>query len=93
MLTKQSFVQDAPRCLTAVVTFQVSTTDQIVAECADACNSDDEVEEEGEQLPETTFTPAVATQDSLRKHVRSSDNPESHTALQILEKHFVLYQT
>ncbi|XP_037509385.1 tigger transposable element-derived protein 6-like [Rhipicephalus sanguineus] len=77
----------------AVVTSAMLSVDDIVAECA----SDEEVEEEEEveeveveRIPEPTFSSAVAALDLLRRYVRTSDDGESHMALQVLEKRLVL---
>uniref|UniRef100_A0A224Z127 Tick transposon n=1 Tax=Rhipicephalus zambeziensis TaxID=60191 RepID=A0A224Z127_9ACAR len=74
----------------AVVTSAMLSVDDIVAECADPCASDEEVEEEVERIPEPTFSSAVAALDLLRRYVRTSDDGESHMALQVLEKRLVL---
>lgn len=74
----------------AVVTSAMLSVDDIVAECADPCASDEEVEEEVERIPEPTFSSAVAALDLLRRYVRTSDDGESHMALQVLEGRLVL---
>lgn len=73
----------------AVVTAAVLSIDDIVAECAGACSSDDEVEEEQPPEPEPTSPSAVAALDLLRRYARS-DDAETHMALQVLEKRLVL---
>lgn len=74
-----------------VVTSAVLSIDGIMAECADACSSDDKVEGEQlpEQPPEPNFSLAVVALDLLRRYVLS-DDAKSHVALQVLEKHLVL---
>ncbi|KAH8033636.1 hypothetical protein HPB51_014917 [Rhipicephalus microplus] len=74
----------------AVVTSTMLSADDIVAECVDPCASDEEVEEEVERIPEPTFSSAVVALDLLRRYVRTSDDGESHMALQVLEKRLVL---
>lgn len=79
----------------AVVTSEVLSVDEIVAECADVCSSEDEVEEEEgerEQLLDPTSSSAVTALDLLRRYVSSSDDAECHTALQLLEKRLVLLE-
>ncbi|KAH7932376.1 hypothetical protein HPB51_029319 [Rhipicephalus microplus] len=66
----------------AVVTSAMLSVDDIVAECADPCASDEEVEEEVERIPEPTSSSAVAVVDLLRRYVRTSDDGKSHMALQ-----------
>lgn len=63
--------------------------DDIVAECAGTCSSDDEVEEEQPPELEPTSSSAVAALDLLRRYTRS-DDAETHMALQMLEKRLVL---
>ncbi|KAH8038699.1 hypothetical protein HPB51_002843 [Rhipicephalus microplus] len=74
----------------AVVTSTMLSVNDIVAECVDPCTSDEEVEEEVERIPEPTSSSAIAALDLLRRYVRTSDDGESHMALQVLEKHLVL---
>ncbi|KAH8028356.1 hypothetical protein HPB51_016179 [Rhipicephalus microplus] len=68
----------------AVVTSTMLSVDDIVAECADLCARDEEVEEEVERIPELTSSSAIAALDLLRRYVRTSDDGESHMALQVL---------
>ncbi|KAH9359750.1 hypothetical protein HPB48_001679 [Haemaphysalis longicornis] len=72
-----------------VVTAAVLSIDDIVAECAGACSSDDEVEEEQPPEPEPTSPSAVAALDLLRRYARS-DDAETQMALPVLKKHLVL---
>lgn len=58
----------------ATVTSEVLTIDQVVAECAEACSTNNDVEEEEEKLPEPAFTLAVVALDLMRRYVRPSDN-------------------
>lgn len=57
---------------------EVLTIDYIEGECVEA-NSGNE-EEEGELLPEPTFTWAVATLNLLGRYVGSSEDRETHIA-------------
>ncbi|KAH8024895.1 hypothetical protein HPB51_002303 [Rhipicephalus microplus] len=74
----------------AVIISAMLSVDDIVAECAEPCASDEEVEKEVERIPEPTSSSAVAALDLLGRYVRTSDNGESHMALQVLEKCLVL---
>ncbi|KAH8021187.1 hypothetical protein HPB51_012582 [Rhipicephalus microplus] len=74
----------------AVVISTMLSVDDIMAECTDTCARDEEVKEEVERIPQPTSSSAVAALDLLRRYVRTSDDGESHMALQVLEKRLVL---
>ncbi|KAH7934551.1 hypothetical protein HPB51_029085 [Rhipicephalus microplus] len=67
----------------AVVTSGILSVDDIVAECADPCDSDEEVEEKVERITQPMSSSAVAALDLLQRYVRVSDDGESYLALQV----------
>ncbi|KAH7971175.1 hypothetical protein HPB49_019959 [Dermacentor silvarum] len=68
----------------AVVTSEVLSVDEIVAERADVCSSEDEVEEEGEreQLRDPTSSSAVTALDLLRKYVQNGPRGDEGSDLE-----------